>query len=127
MAYYNPFYPNYNYQQQYQQQNTGFVPIPNEEAARNCPIQRGSSVTFRDENLPYIYIKTLGVGQLDSPVFEKYRLVKETSQNAQIQPIENKDDALPIYVTKSEFGAICEELEGLKKSVADLRKELGDE
>lgn len=122
MAYYNnPFYPTQNYyQQNYQQQNTGFVPISSEEAARNCPIQRGSSVTFRDENLPYIYIKTLGFGQLDPPVFEKYRLVKETSQNAQIQTVEDKSDSLPIYVTKSEF-------EALREDVEKLRKELGDE
>ena len=122
MAYFNnPYYPNQNfYQQNYQQQNNGFVPIPNEEAARSCPIQRGSSVTFRDENLPYIYIKTLGFGQLDSPVFEKYRLVKETSQNTQIQTVEDKPDSLPIYVTKSEF-------EALREDVEKLRKELGDE
>ena len=94
--------------------------IPREEDARNYPIQRGNSVTFRDENLPYIYIKTLGFGQLDLPVFEKYRLVKENAQIAQIQPEKVTDDTLPIYVTKTEF-------EALREDVERLRKELGDE
>lgn len=127
MAYYNQIYnPYYQYNNQNTQSN-GFVPIANETDARNCPIQRGTSVTFRDENLPYIYIKTLGFGQLDSPVFEKYRLVKETPQNAQIDRIEEKTDNLPIYVTKSEFEGIQNEIEALKETVGKLRKELGDE
>lgn len=127
MAYYN-YYPNYGYQQpnyNYQQQaqtvqSNSFVPIASEEDARNCPIQRGTSVTFRDENLPYIYIKTLGFGQLDSPVFEKYRLIKENAQNIHTEPEKGKDDSLPIYVTKTEF-------EALREEVGRLRKELGDE
>ena len=127
MAYYN-YYPNYGYQQpnyNYQQQaqtvqSNSFVPIASEEDAMNCPIQRGTSVTFRDENLPYIYIKTLGFGQLDSPVFEKYRLIKENSQDIHTEPEKDKDDSLPIYVTKTEF-------EALREEVGRLRKEFGDE
>lgn len=131
MAYYNQFYnPNYNpnpgyaqqaynYQQPAQIQNSSFVPIPSEEDARNFPVQRGTSTTFRDENLPYLYIKTLGFGQLDSPVFEKYRLVKEDAQNIQKQPERDEKDTLPIYVTKAEF-------EALREDVEKLRKELGE-
>lgn len=128
MAYYNNQYypygyqqPNYSYQQQAQTvQSNSFVPIASEEDARNCPIQRGTSVTFRDENLPYIYIKTLGFGQLDSPVFEKYRLIKENAQNIHTEPEKEKEDSLPIYVTKNEF-------EALREEVDKLRKELGDD
>lgn len=126
MAYnYYPNYgyqlPNYNYQQPTQQiQSNTFVPIASEADARNFPIQRGTSVPFRDENLPYIYIKTLGFGQLDSPVFEKYRLIKENSQDIHTEPEKDKDDTLPIYVTKTEF-------EALREEVFKLRKELGDE
>lgn len=73
MAFYNPnnpyypmnYYPNYpGYATQGQPAQSGdFVPIPSEEDARNYPIQRGTSVTFKDDNLPYIYIKKLGMGQ----------------------------------------------------------------
>jgi hypothetical protein len=129
---YNPFYQNY-YNQGYaaqgaQTQSNTFVPIPSEEDARNCPIQRGSSITFRDENLPYIYIKTLGFGQLDSPIFEKYRIIKEDAQStrkAENSPQKDETDKLSNYVTKAEYGQICDEIDHLKETVERLRKELG--
>ena len=135
MAYYNNNYPNYAYGPNYaynpnyqsQQTSSCFVPIPSEDMARSYQVARGTSVTFRDENLPYIYIKTLGVGQLDSPLFEKYRLIKEDSQNAQKEPKEETMDNLPIYITKSEFEPFRDELETLKEYVGKIRKELGDE
>ena len=82
-----------NYQQSQQQiQNGGFVSVHNENEARNYPIAPGNSVTFKDENAPYVYTKTQGFSQLDRPVFEKYRLVKEeeyqpqqVAQNARIK------------------------------------------
>jgi hypothetical protein len=65
-----------------------FVSVPNETAARNYPIAPGNSVTFIDENNPYCYTKTMGLNQLDRPVFKRYRLVEETEpiQSAQNAP-----------------------------------------
>ena len=127
MAYYNQLYnpgyvPNYNpgFQQNQDIQNGGFVTVQSEQEARTCPIRHGTSVTFRNENAPYIYTKTLGFSQMDSPVFEVYRLVRETPQNAQNGAEIEKADDSPIYVTKAEFEALREELNS-------LRKELGDE
>jgi hypothetical protein len=60
-----------------QVQNGGFVSVPNEDAAKNYPVAPGNSVTFKDENAPYIYTKTMGFSQLDRPMFEKYKLVRE--------------------------------------------------
>lgn len=133
MAYFNNPYGNYNYNGNYnpnyqgQSVSNGFVPIPSEDAARAYPVAHGASVTFRDENLPYIYIKTLGFGQLDSPMFEKYRLVKENTQNPQNQPLNQQTEDLSNYVTKAEFGTLAKEYGLLKESVERLRKELGDE
>lgn len=133
MAYFNNIYPNYsyNYQQNYQPNRTiqdgGFVSVRSEEEAKSCPIAHGTSIMFKDETAPYIYTKTLGFGQFDSPTFEKYRLIKETPQNAQKDFIEEKAEDLPIYVTKSEFEPFREELERLKEKMGQLRKELGDE
>jgi hypothetical protein len=45
--------------------------------ARNYPVAPGNSVMFRDETGPYIYSKSMGYSQLDTPRFDKYRLVKE--------------------------------------------------
>jgi hypothetical protein len=135
MAYYNPYSytpnyaPTYNpgYAQNQTIQDGGFVMVASEQDAWAYPIRHGTSVTFRDEKKPYIYTKTLGFSQMDSPIFEKYRLIKETLQNAQNEPEKDTSDELPIYATKSEFGALKEEFEALKDRMDKLRKELGDE
>jgi hypothetical protein len=56
-----------------------FVSVRSEAEARNYPVGYGNSVTFKDETAPYVYSKTMGFSQLDKPVFEKYRLIKEDS------------------------------------------------
>ena len=91
MAYYNPnyfpqSYGQVNVPQTPQIQNGGFVMVRSEDEARNYPVAFGNSVTFKDETSPYIYCKTMGFSQLDRPIFEKFRLVKEE----QHQQIENK-------------------------------------
>ena len=93
MAYYNPNYFPQSYGQSIgnvpqtpQIQNGGFVMVRSEDEARNYPVAFGNSVTFKDETSPYIYCKTMGFSQLDRPIFEKFRLVKEE----QHQQIENK-------------------------------------
>lgn len=60
-----------------QQLQSGFVSVRSEAEARNYPVGYGNSVTFKDETSPYVYTKTMGFSQLDRPVFEKYKLVKE--------------------------------------------------
>lgn len=131
MAYYNQYYPmyqqpNYNYQQNNLQtiQNGGLVTVPNEGVARTYPVAHGTSVTFRDENLPYIYNKTLGFSQMDTPIFEKYRLVKEEEVENRMPKAEDND---PAYVTKLEFDSVCAKLEELTRKFEELRRELGDE
>lgn len=73
---YNPYQQNYNQAPQ-QIQNGGFISVRSMEEALNYPVAPGNSVTFKDENAPYVYTKTKGFSQLDQPIFEKYRLVKE--------------------------------------------------
>lgn len=129
--YYNPYYPQGYYQPQQQQmqtpaptapqiQNGGFVSVRNEAEARNYPVAPGNSITFKDETAPYVYTKTMGFSQLDRPVFDKYRLVKEetpvetheTRQNdvLELDPINTTIDAL-----KAEIEAIWSEIETIKK------------
>ena len=84
-------------------------------------------MVVRDENRPYIYIKTLGLGQLDSPMFEKYRLVKEDTQKVETAPAIERAEDLPAYVTKSEFGALRDEFEALRGEIDGLRKEIDHE
>ena len=116
-----------NAQQQSQQmqqptiQQSGFVLVPSEQEARNYPVAPGNSITFKDENAPYCYVKTMGFNQLDRPTFERYRLVKEDSPvTAQKAPTSadsaegSKDTA---YALKSDLTAIWSELDALKEKV----------
>lgn len=79
MNYSQYFTPTYMQQQPQQniQQAGGFIPVPSEDVARNYPVAPGNSVTFKNENAPYVYTKTMGFSQLDRPIFEKYKLVRE--------------------------------------------------
>ena len=126
--------PNYNYQQQaYPQaqnqqtqpqiQNGGFIQVHNEDEARNYPIAPGNSVTFKDENAPYVYTKTMGFSQLDRPIFEKYRLVKEDDMPTQNPPVSaeiaqqtNNID----YALKTDLTALQTEIDTLKQRIEEL-------
>jgi len=102
---YNPYY-----QQSQQQQNSGFVPVQNIQEALVYPIAPGHSITFKDENAPYIYTKTMGLSQLDRPLFEKYKLVKEEVNE---NPEAVKESALDEI--KSDIDRIWEAIDELKK------------
>lgn len=132
-----PYYPQYypqNYQQNYFQnnnqpmqiQNGGFVSVRSEEEARNYPIELGKSITFKDETLPYIYTKTMGFSQLDRPIFEKYRLVKENgsvaSSEAYTDTIKENVTNTSNYAEKSEIEAIRKEIDSLWESVKLLQE-----
>lgn len=108
-------------QQVPQIQNGGFVSVRNENEARGYPVAPGNSITFKDETAPYVYTKTMGFSQLDRPIFEKYKLVKEDvsepSNSTQggdlaLQPINNSIERL-----KSKIEALEEEIEGIKKKM----------
>lgn len=128
----NNIQPSFQQSQQAQQiQNGGFVSVHNENEARNYPIAPGNSVTFKDENAPYVYTKTQGFSQLDRPVFEKYRLVKEEEyqpqQVVQSAPTsaENAEQANNIdYALKSDLRALWDEIEALKKQILKSKEEI---
>lgn len=121
-----------NYQQSQQQiQNGGFVSVHNENEARNYPIAPGNSVTFKDENAPYVYTKTQGFSQLDRPVFEKYRLVKEeeyqpqqVAQNAPASAEKTEQASNIDYALKSDLRALWDEIETIKKRIPKAKEEI---
>jgi hypothetical protein len=88
-------------------------------------------VTFKDENAPYVYTKTQGFSQLDRPVFEKYRLVKEEEyqpqQVARNAPTsaEKTEQANNIdYALKSDLRALWAEIDALKKRIPKAKEEI---
>lgn len=131
-----PYMPNIPMYQQYQQMlqqpqmpmnNAGnFVSVPNEMAARNYPIAPGNSVTFIDENSPYCYTKTMGLNQLDRPVFKRYRLVEEQDipQNAQNTPQTSEQvqarQVIPDEI-KGDINALRALYEQLRADVDDIK------
>lgn len=125
-GYYPQYYSNFYQQQQIPQQmpqqpqaqpqiqNGGFVSVSSETEARNYPVAPGNSVTFKDETAPYIYTKTMGFSQLDQPVFDKYKLIKEESKEVQEE-------------VKKENEELKKLREGLKitdEDIEDIRREL---
>lgn len=106
-------------QQQVQPQihNGGFVIAHNEMEARNWPVAPGNSVTFKDESAPYIYTKTMGYNQLDTPIFEKFRLVKEDEAPPVAQPKNENPVDLSVYALKSDLDNMREDIEYIKKSI----------
>ena len=108
--YYNPYYQPQQMPQQMVQpqiQNGGFVSVRSEEEARNYPVAQGTSVTFKNETAPYIYTKTTGFSQLDRPMFEKFKLVKEdTEEEFKVDKVDK---------VASEIEALWGEINALKK------------
>lgn len=102
--------------QQQVQTSSGFVTVRNEEEARNYPVAFGNSVTFRDENAPYIYTKTMGFSQLDRPVFDKYKLVKEEARQDPKPPEASAEDIAKI---KAELADIRKELDAIRDEVKE--------
>jgi len=128
-----PQFQQYSNQQPQQSQQTqqtqnaplfqnALVSIPNEAEARNYPVGYGQSVSFRDENAPYLYTKTMGVSQLEPPKFEKYRIVKEEGSAPQEEASKEKAMDLSIYAEKSEIEALRGDFKALKEEVAKLKK-----
>lgn len=126
----NNIQPSFQQSQQPQQiQNGGFVSVHNENEARNYPIAPGNSVTFKDENAPYVYTKTQGFSQLDRPIFEKYRLVKEediqvqqATQNAPVSDKNTRQVNDTEYAKKDEITALWDEIETLKSKFSEFAK-----
>ena len=106
-------------QPQPQIQNGGFVSVRNESEARSYPVAPGNSITFKDETAPYVYTKTMGFSQLDRPIFEKFKLVKEDAAEPSNLPQNESFDPKPmsdsINEIKGEIQSIWTEIEGLKK------------
>lgn len=130
-----PFYqyPNYNqmyYQQQIQNmqqpqqtpqiQNGGFIMVKDILEAQNYPVAPGNSVTFKNENQPYIYTKTLGFSQMDQPVFEVFKLVKEENENKVVALTEE----IPVveYLPLKDADEIREQITQMRSEIDFLRE-----
>ena len=112
-----------NMQQQPQQiQNGGFISVHNIQEAINYPVAPGNSVTFKDENSPYIYVKTKGFSQLEEPIFKKFRLIEESDTQPQESTTTVTEQAVNYadFAKQADVTTLWSEIEMLKKQIAEL-------
>ena len=106
-------------------QNSGFVSVRSVQEAFNYPVAPGNSILFKDENAPFIYTKTKGFSQLEEPVFERYRLVKEEPEQKPVQ-----SDNVPEYALKSDLSALqtmfASEIEKLRNNLNEIKGDVTD-
>ena len=123
---YPQYYPQ-GYQQYYPQQtqgqiqNGGIIPVSSIDVARNYHVAPGTSVTFIDENAPYVYTKTMGFSQLESPRFEKYRLIKEDAVIPSNPPDKDGSDGKAMNDT---IDGIISEIEAIKEEIKTIKERL---
>lgn len=114
-----PTQPQLQPQQSYHQ--NGFVRVRDENEARMYPVAPGNSITFVNENAPYCYTKTVNMGQLDRPIFEKYRLVREDDGPAQPETAHKPAEAPPIDLSKY---ALASDLESFRAEIETIKSDL---
>lgn len=106
-------------------QQTQIIHVQNENQAREWSVALGNSVTFIDDNRPYCYTKSMGMSQLEPPVFKRFRLEEETDEVAP-QPTPSDSSAqidMSLYMTKSEFEpfkAIIEDMQSIAKELRGI-------
>lgn len=135
---YQPQYPQYfpnNYQPMQQQTynpvanqsgnnqpvNGGLVTVRSEAEARAYPVAPGTSVTFKNENAPYCYTKTMGFSQLEAPKFERFRLVREDAEEATTDDV---NSAKSEYAPKSDINILAAAIQSMQKDYESLKAEL---
>ena len=124
MAYpqYNPYYQQPQQIPQQMVRTSEFIPVPNEDVARNYPVAPGSSINFKNENAPYIYTKTMGISQFDQPVFKRYKLVEEAPNLTIEAPKQTEPINISDYVKKHEFESFKSRLDKLEDEIQALKE-----
>ena len=123
---YQQYHQYQNFQQMPQQpqqiQNGGFISVHNIQEAINYPVAPGNSVTFKDENSPYIYVKTKGFSQLEEPIFKKFRLIEESDTQPQESTTTVTEQAVNYadFAKQADVTALWGEIDALKKQITEL-------
>lgn len=137
MPNYSPYsyqYPQYGYQMPQQQQQAqmpqqmlqqmqsgGFMSVPTEQDARNYPVAPGNVMTFKIENQPYVCEKAQGFSQLEGPIFNKYKLVKEEPSVAPNSP---DNEPFNSKAANTTIEAVISDIEAIKEDIRDIRAKL---
>ena len=100
------------------------IPVRSEIEAQNYPIAPGVSLVFKDENAPYIYVKTMGLSQFDRPTFERYRYELDSPAPTPAPAPVSNDVLVQI---QSELSDIVTRIEALEKPKRTKKEVIVDE
>ena len=112
-------YPYYGQNYYPQQQQSSFVHVQSENEARSYPVAPNNSVTFIDENRPYLYTKTADASQLGGSRFEKYRLEKEATEGS--NGFSEKQYSYSDFATKQQIEALEKKINALEAKLNEPR------
>lgn len=135
-------YPNYQNEQNQNQvqnmqsqvpqiQNGGIMHVRSMQEAFNYPVAPGTSVTFKDETAPRVYVKTRSFSQMEQPIFDVYELKKieeatqERNYNHSEEKTENPID-LSNYALKVDTDEIWKSVDDIRKEIDGLKEEMKD-
>lgn len=96
---------------------TTFYNVSSEDVARRWEVQPNSTARFIDDNKEYVYMKSVGMSILEPPVFERYRLVKDS---ADPPPVEQAPEVE--YVTKTEFESYKSAIDEIQKFMKEMNE-----
>ena len=92
-------------------QNGGVLAIKSRDEAYNFTVAYGTSVIFKLENQPVIFVKTMGFSQLEPPRFETYKKVDEDEKDTDISEGSKYDEI------KDEISNLREQIDILKNKI----------
>ena len=98
----------YPYYGQNQQSQVSYMIARGREMAFNYPIAPGNTIIFKDEAIPYIYVKTMGYSPIDQPVFEAYK------REDAIQETETVNNQA-LEKIQEDIKGIIEDVDGIKR------------
>lgn len=112
-------------------QGTVFIPIHSDNEVLNYPVAPGNSVYFKHENKPYIYIKSMGINQFDTPKIVKFKLIEEemTTDTVSVGQEQGNKQSLepqPKYLVFDDLKPILDENKALHEEIENIKKMLGN-
>lgn len=132
-------YPNYQNEQNQNQvqsmqpqiQNGGIMHVRSMQEAFNYPVAPGTSVTFKDETAPRVYVKTRSFSQMEQPIFDVYELkkIEEATQERDYSHSEEKNESpidLSNYALKIDTDEIWKSVDDIRKEIDGLKEEIKD-
>lgn len=94
----------------------GFATVQSIEEAKSYPVSRGTIMTLKIENSPYICTKLMGFSMFEQPIFKKFLLKEVNDDDEIVEPV-------PVnYVTKEDHEKVIEQLTQLSEEIKKLKE-----